>query len=158
MLTVSVLIFIAWLILNAKITLEVALFGLLIVLLVNIIVHAIVPEKHRHRYPLSKAIKTLEYIYIVVVEVIKANIDMIKIVLFVDEKDLVPSVTTFKTDLKGNMAITALTSSITLTPGTITVAVTEDELMIHALDIGMLEGIDDSIFVHKLRELEGNND
>lgn len=155
MVVVSILMFIAWIILNGKMTLEIVLFGLGIILLVNLLVYTLVPKAHRHGYPASKMLKTLDYIRIVVIEVIKANIDMIKIVLFVDEKDLTPAVQKIHTELKGNIAITALTSSITLTPGTITVAVNENELLIHALDESMLDGIDDSIFVHKLTELEG---
>lgn len=154
MLIMSILIFIVWLILNAKVTLEVTLFGIGVIIIVWALIINLVPKEHRHRFPISKLFKTLEYVVIVFWEVVKANLDMINIVLFVDESELTPSYTKVKIDLENPLAKTALTSSITLTPGTITVAVTGDEYYIHALDKSMLEGTHESIFVEKLKELE----
>ena len=38
--------------------------------------------------------------------------------------------------------------------GPITVAMEEDELTVHALDVSLVKGIDDSVFVHMLRRME----
>lgn len=154
MFNLSILIFIVWLILNSKISVEVIIFGVMVIFLVIWLASRITPKAYQHKFPIAKFFKTLNYIFIVVWEVILANIDMIKIVLFVSEKDLNPSVTKVSIDLENNLAITALTSSITLTPGTITVAVSGNDYYIHALDKGMLEGTHESIFVNKLKELE----
>ena len=148
------LVFIAWLILNEKVTLEIIIVGVLLILLVSIVHHLLVPPQHRHGFPFRKMPQTFAYLWLLLVEVIKSNIEMIKIVLFVKEEELTPTITRVKSGLKTNIGITALTSSITLTPGTITVAAYQDELYIHALDESMLDGIDDSIFIHKLKELE----
>lgn len=148
------LVFIAWLILNEKVTLEIIIIGVLLILLVGIVHHLLVPPQHRHGFPFRKMPQTIAYLWLLLVEVIKSNIEMIKIVLFVKEEELTPALTRVKSGLKTNIGITALTSSITLTPGTITVAAYQDELYIHALDESMLDGIDDSIFIHKLKELE----
>ena len=51
-----------------------------------------------------------------------------------------------------------LANSITLTPGTITVAMEEDELTVHALDVSLAAGMDDSVFVHMLRRMEAIDD
>ena len=56
--------------------------------------------------------------------------------------------------MKSRAARVALANSITLTPGTITVALEEDELIVHALDVDLVRGIDDSVFVHMLRKME----
>lgn len=48
--------------------------------------------------------------------------------------DINPRVVHFRTRLKTEIARVALTSSITLTPGTITLDLTEDHLMVHWLD------------------------
>ena len=47
-----------------------------------------------------------------------------------------------------------LADSITLTPGTITVELTENKFMIHCLDQTMAEGMEDSSFVQLLRKIE----
>ncbi len=48
--------------------------------------------------------------------------------------DINPRVVAFRTRLKTEIARVALTSSITLTPGTITLDLTEDHLVVHWLD------------------------
>ena len=47
-----------------------------------------------------------------------------------------------------------LANSITLTPGTITVLLEEDEYVVHCLDKSLAEGINSSIFVSMLRKME----
>lgn len=158
MISLSILVFIAWIILNGRLTVEIALFGLAIIAVVWLLILVLVPKEHRHRYPLLKGDRVIQFIWILLVEVIKANVDMVRIVLFVDEADLTPAYTKIRPGLRGRVGLTALTSSITLTPGTITVAANDEELYIHALDISMLEGINESIFVQKLKELEGSHD
>ena len=44
-----------------------------------------------------------------------------------------PTIVTFKTKLKGNIAKVALANSITLTPGTITIRVVDDVFYVHAI-------------------------
>lgn len=48
--------------------------------------------------------------------------------------DIRPGIVHFRTRLKTDIARVALTSSITLTPGTITLDLTEDHLVVHWLD------------------------
>jgi multicomponent Na+:H+ antiporter subunit E len=47
-----------------------------------------------------------------------------------------------------------LANSITLTPGTITVSLTDDHLLVHCLDKSLAEGMDDSVFVRLLQKME----
>ena len=69
-----------------------------------------------------------------------------------------PVIIRFRTDLKTRTARVILANSITLTPGTITVSIEDDELTVHCLDRSMAEGMDDSVFVHALRRLEGGKE
>ena len=65
-----------------------------------------------------------------------------------------PKLVRFRTDLKTDLARVILANSITLTPGTITVTLEGDEYLVHCLDKSMAEGMDDSIFVRLLHQLE----
>ena len=47
-----------------------------------------------------------------------------------------------------------LANSITLTPGTLTVSLEGNDLLIHALDRDMARGVDESVFVRHLRRME----
>ena len=58
-------------------------------------------------------------------------------------------------NLKTEMARVMLANSITLTPGTITVSLTDQELLVHCLDKSLAEGMEDSEFVKLLEKLEG---
>lgn len=66
-----------------------------------------------------------------------------------------PVIVRFKTDLKTKTARVLLANSITLTPGTITVALQDNEYTVHCLDRRFSEGLSDSVFVRLLHKIEG---
>ena len=81
-------------------------------------------------------IKFSIYIPWLLIEIIKANFHLLYLVFHPRMKELIdPHITTFKTDLESDLAITTLANSITLTPGTITVTTGSDGVYrIHAID------------------------
>ena len=93
------------------------------------------------------------YIYLLIKEIISANMTVLHMVL-TEKEQMEPVIVTFRTNLKTEMARVILANSITLTPGTITVAIEEDELVVHCLDKSLAEGIEDSVFEQRLKELE----
>lgn len=143
-----------WLLFCSKVTLETVLIGSLIAGLVYWF-------SCRHmRYRPENDVKILRnfwkgllYILTLVLETIKSNIAVSKIV-YSPTIDLEPQIVFFRTDLKSNAAKVMLANSITLTPGTITVALNDDLLCVHALSADMAEGLADSVFVQQLRGFE----
>ncbi len=97
------------------------------------------------------------YFFTVIVEVIKANTQVIHFILS-SKYEIQPKIVHFKTDLKNEISRVVLANCITLTPGTITVSLTEDEYVVHCLDEELSEGMDDSIFVKKLHKMEGTKE
>lgn len=95
----------------------------------------------------------LLYILALFWEIIKANVSAIHLTLSY-RSEIDPVIVQFQSGLKSKISQVVLANSITLTPGTITVAMEEDELTVHALDISLVKGIDDSVFVHMLRKME----
>jgi len=79
---------------------------------------------------------TLRYVFVFLVEVIKANIQVVKIVLS-PTLNITPGIIAYRMDVKSDAGITLLANSITLTPGTLTVDLSKDKktLYIHALHI-----------------------
>lgn len=143
-----------WLTLNAKITIEILAFGIVVVGFLAFLMKKLAPRTFMNWISLKKIILLVDYFIMLTWEIIKANWGMLDIVINTPNEELEPSVTTFKTDLKSDWSRVTLANSITLTPGTITVAMDDNEYLIHALDASMLDGIDESIFVEKLRKLE----
>lgn len=143
-----------WILLNGQLNMEIVCFGIVI----SGVMYAFVcrfleysPEKDL--LLIRKLPLILAYILILIWEIIKANMDAIRLALsYRHEVD--PVIVRFHTDLKSKSARVALANSITLTPGTITIALEEDELIVHALDESLIEGIDESVFVRLLRKME----
>ncbi len=90
--------------------------------------------------------KTLRYVFVFLYEVVKANIDVVKIVLS-PKLEMTPGIIAYEMDVKTDAGITLLANSITLTPGTLSVDISEDRktLYIHALHIEDAEVLKKSI-------------
>ncbi len=86
------------------------------------------------KFPIRLIVFIIVYIPVFVFELIKANIDIARRVL----SPTIPLNSGFvkvKTELDGDFAKLTLANSITLTPGTLTVDVKDDELFIHCVDV-----------------------
>ena len=79
-------------------------------------------------------IYTILYVFVFIVELIKANIDVTRRVLS-PGLPINPGVVKVKTRLKSKMARLILADSITLTPGTFTLHVEEDTFYIHWINV-----------------------
>lgn len=74
------------------------------------------------------------YLFVFFWEMIKANVDVAKLVL-TPKIPLNPGIVEVPTKLKSNVAKLALANSITLTPGTLTVDVIGDKLYVHWITV-----------------------
>lgn len=149
---IFIIIFLLWIIFNGRITTEIVLLGILLAGAVTWF-----DEKYIGHNNLNVSLKRLpaliDYLFTLIIEIIKANIIMIKITL-APKLEFEPCIIYFKTDLKEQFTKVLLANSITLTPGTITASLEGDTYCVHCLDKSMAEGINNSIFVQKLRKIE----
>ena len=150
-----ILLFILWIIFNGKITLEIAIVGLIVSLAVTVFCkNFFFNEKRSTKHIIKEDFMTVMYIGVLIVEIIKANIAVLTILLSKDI-EIEPCFCYFKTNLKNPIHRILLANSITLTPGTITVELSEQgEYKVHCLDKSFAPGINDSIFVKMLRKME----
>ncbi|MDK2831412.1 MAG: multicomponent Na+:H+ antiporter subunit [Methanolobus sp.] len=88
----------------------------------------------------------IKFLYVLMVEIIKANIMVAKIVLQ-PKINIKPGIIAVPIDSKTDIGITAIANTITLTPGTLTIDVSEDKsiLYVHAIDATDPEGVAKSI-------------
>lgn len=148
------LFFLLWIIFNGKITTEIVIFGIVIAAAVFAFVCKFMDyslKKEKNFY--MRIGFFVKYVIILVIEIVKANMSVIQMIL-TGREIMEPVIVKFKTNLKSNTARVLLANSITLTPGTITVSLYEDQLIVHCLDKSLAEGIEDSIFVKMLEEME----
>ena len=149
------LFFAAWIIFNGRITVEIVLFGVAVAVLVFAFMCKFMDyslEKERTFY--RKLPLFCKYVMLLIKEIIKANLAVCKMIL--SRKEVVePVIVKIHTRLKTDPAKVMLANSITLTPGTITVSLADQELLVHCLDKTLAEGMEDSDFVRMLEHLEG---
>lgn len=147
-------LFLLWIILNGQVNGEIICFGIVITAAVFLFCCKFLNcslEKELGFYRLCPYIFT--YLICLLWEIIKANMDAIRLALSY-RREIDPVVVRFKSDLKTDMAKAVLANSITLTPGTITIALEGDEFTVHALDRDLVRGMDESVFVRRLRKIE----
>lgn len=97
--------------------------------------------------------RVLRYAAILIWEIVKANAQVIYFIM-TSKYEVEPKLVKFRTDLKSETDRAVLANSITLTPGTITVTLTEDEYLVPCLDKSMADGMENSVFVKELSKME----
>ncbi len=149
-----ILFFLIWIIFNGQFTLEIALIGVLVAVLLYIFICKFMDwSPKRDRIMMKYALFMTAYLFVLLWEILKANFATARMI-FTAKYERQPVLVIFRTSLKSGWLKVLLANSITLTPGTITVSVEEDIFTVHALDKDFAEGIEDSIFVRMLEKAE----
>lgn len=148
------LYFLLWVIFNGNFTLEICIFGLII----SAVIYAFICKfmdysVEKEKQNMKKAFKFLKYVFVLVIEIVKANFAVIHMILS-EKEEIEPVLVKFSSDMKTTTGKAFLANAITLTPGTITVMLEDSEYIVHCLDESLAEGMDDSVFVELLTELE----
>ena len=148
------LFFLVWIIFNGRLTMEIALFGIAVAGAVFGFVCRFMEyslKKELRFYRLMPAF--VQYLYYLIKEIVFSNITVSRMIL-TRKEEMEPVIVHVRTSLKSEIARVILANSITLTPGTITVSLTDDKLLVHCLDKSLSEGMEDSIFVRLLQKME----
>ena len=149
-----ILLFLLWIIFNGKVTLEIAIFGVIFALVIYAFMTAFMDYDWRKELTVYRLVPLgLKYFFVLVWEIIKANAVMLKIVT-TDKYELEPIVVKFAPALQSEVAKVILANSITLTPGTYTVGMDDKELRVHCLDKDFSIDIETSVFVTQLQKIE----
>lgn len=146
--------FLIWVIFNGQITLEIAIFGIVIASLMYMFFCKFFDYSPRKDILLVKrSLLLLQYLFVLILEILKANICVFQII-YGAKSDPEPALIQFTTNLNSNFARVLLANSITLTPGTITVSLENNEYTVHCLDKELAHDIDRSVFVKLLERIE----
>lgn len=148
------LYFALWVIFNGKITLEICVFGAIIAAAVfaftcRFMDYSIAKEKRL----LRRSAAFVRYVIVLVLEIVKANFAVMHMILS-EREEIEPMLVSFHCDMGNEVWQALLANAITLTPGTITVSLEHNDYVVHCLDAGLAEGMDDSVFVHMLQDME----
>lgn len=134
-----VLLFIFWILISGHYQLKYLLIGAGASALVTYLTHDLLYTRHSGktiapgaRFTLSCSVRLIAYIPWLVWAIIKANIQ-VAILIMHPKMPVDPGFLQFKTQMKRKISQVTLANSITLTPGTITVDLSNDTYIVHAI-------------------------
>jgi len=123
-----------WLALSSKLNLPELISGGVVCLIVSFFGAGIYSKLGLPPVSIKRILFLLVYIIVLFWEVIKANFDVAYRVVH-PKMPIKPGIVVIKTHLKSDIAKMILANSITLTPGTFTLDVIDDELLIHWINV-----------------------
>ena len=139
---VNLMLSVFWLFVTGSYTFNNFILGYLFALLLVYLMRDVLPG----RFYIITVYKIVKLFLVFLIELVKANIDVIRIVIK-PKIDNEPAYFTYHTDLKSDWQIALLSNLITLTPGTIVLGISDDrtKIYIHSIDFTTKEEEVDSI-------------
>ena len=126
-------LWVIWIALSGFVLTEI-IAGFVVALLLAAVIKKFVPYEFSLDLPVRLVKFVFIYIPLFVYKLVVANLQVARIVLS-PSLPLNPGFVKIKTGLKGDVAKLTLANSITLTPGTLSVDVKEDEVFVHWVDV-----------------------
>ena len=130
----SVILFVFWVLLNNSIELINLLIGAGLALMLSFLFCRSCNVFGDVKLTPGAFIYTIVYLFVFLGELIKSNLDVARRVVS-PALPIKPGIVEVKTSLQSPMARMILANSITLTPGTLTVDIQNDQLFIHWLEV-----------------------
>lgn len=145
---------IVWLMLANAYTATSLVFGLIL----GIIIPILTAPYWSDRPTVRNIPMIIEYVLLVLYDIVVANIAVARIVLFMRNKDMRPAWITVPTDLTSPEAVTVLAGTITMTPGTVSAELSTDgrSILVHCLHAPDPDSIRDEIksrYERRLKEI-----
>lgn len=139
----SLALVLVWLALVNTFTLGNLILAIAIGLIIPMLTAAYWPDRPK----LSKPLKSVEYVAIVIWDIVLANIEVAKIILFRKERDIRSRWVSVPLELTSPEAITVLAGTITMTPGTVSTMLSADAgcILVHCLHTDDPDGVRDEI-------------
>ena len=129
-----IIYFIFWLAYTSSFATEELLIGIVIAALLSLFTYKSFSQIKSDNNIFKRITSFITYIPIFIIEIVKANIDVARRVIN-PNLPINPGIVKINTDLKSDYAKLFLANSITLTPGTLTMDVKDENLYIHWIDV-----------------------
>ncbi|MBR1457412.1 MAG: Na+/H+ antiporter subunit E [Oscillospiraceae bacterium] len=147
--------FALWLLFNGRCTWDVVGFGLVFSAVVTVFAVKICGWSAERSHKVVKiGGKLLRYAACLFVEIIKANLATLRVILAPGSSLVRPQIFRFDSRLHKSYLQTILANSITITPGTYTIGIDGSVLTVHGLNTEFAEGTPDSGLNRQLMAME----
>lgn len=160
MASLAVVLFAFWMVLSGRTETKFVVYGIITAVVTTWVTYPLllVPNKDGSKkyYVFGFSVpKMIMYFFWLMWQLVLANIDVL-LATTAQELAIDPKIVRFRFKVDNPMASVILANSITLTPGTVTVNVTDDGLYeIHALTVGAAAGVLDGGMQKKVADLYG---
>ena len=151
------LLLLFWIVLNGKITLEILLTGVVLSAALCWVSGKLCGWSFRELQMLALLPRLVRYFFLLLWNILLSNLLVIREALR-PRVHIAPSIVTMRTPLKGGLTRFILANSITLTPGTITVRIDDEHMVVHALNEKASRELSHSPFIRELEKWEGQSD
>ena len=149
----SIALFALWLILNARIAWDVVLTGLAATAAVLLFMWKFLNWTPTREACVLRSIPlAILYLLRLIREIVTANLYVMRVIRTGKPE---PVIRSFHTKLQTRFARTILANSITITPGTVTLACEGDCLTVHCLMPELADSLENSVLERRLLRLEG---
>ena len=137
-------LFVFWILLSGKFDTAHLIMGVISAAIVTFWTGDLLSQ-HKNQsilYKVKTLLKLITYSFWLLKEIVLANIHVLKVSLSPNlSRHLNPKMITFKTKCQSDFSKFVLATSITLTPGTVTVKIDGDEVLVHALTDEVAAGV-----------------
>lgn len=146
------LLLLFWMILSENLKAQTFYIGIIISLLVTILNGNLMSSNILLNFK-KNIVSWLSYTILLIKEILVSNFNVAKIVL--NPKIIIsPQVVSIKTKIKSDFHKTIFANSITLTPGTLTISMEKDKIMVHCLKGEFATGLTNSVFEKIILKVE----
>lgn len=153
--TTVIIYFIFWLAYTTSLAPDEIIIGVILSTLLSLFTYKSFSQKNPDNNIVVRVINLFKYIPVFIIEMVKANLDVARRVIN-PSLPINPGIIKIPTNLKSDYAKLFLANSITLTPGTLTLDVIDDQLYIHWIDVESTdEKIQKNLISGKFEDLLG---
>lgn len=129
-----IITFIVWLLLTWSLDAQNIITGLVVTSAVTMLIGHVFFRNSEQMLNLKRVLWFLYFIPVFLIHMVKANIDVAYRVLHLNVP-INPGIIRVKTTMKSEIGLTFLANAITLTPGTLTVDIIDDNIFIHWINV-----------------------
>ncbi len=136
----AVLLFILWVLLSGHFTPLLLGLGAVSVLLTVVLASRMSVIDHES-YPVHMSSEFPAFFVYIMWEIVKANIDVVKRILSLDKRSISPQLLEIPVPQKTDLGRVIYANAITLTPGTVSVELDTDKVIVHTLSKAGADGL-----------------
>jgi len=144
-----IILFVFWMVMAGKFDIFHASLGVISCLFVAYMSHDLLFKEMKIGRKIKEVIRFILYIPWLIYQIILANLHVVRLALSPNMYELIdPHIMRFKVKIKKDISKVTFANSITLTPGTITADIIDDEFVVHALS----QAVDDDLMTGEMEQ------